>query len=156
MVEPVMKEFLGDDQETALKTLQEILGTANTGLDAVQKFISEPMMTLHGYVRLGSELLTDTTGKITGARTTFDASGGISVFLAGPVGAAAGRVVIEAGTNVGFGVWGVMELQAKLDFLQDVGIDFRGFASLQFNSTSVQHVESLSLCLLYTSDAADE
>ena len=145
MVEPVMKEVLGDDQEAALKTLNEILGTANTGLSAVQKFISEPLMTLRGYVRLGSELLTDGDGKITGARTTFDASGGVSVFVAGPVGAAAGRVVIEAGTNVGFGVWGVMELQAKLDFLQDVGIDLQGFASLQFNTTSAQQVESLSL-----------
>ena len=145
MVEPAMKEILGDDQDAALKTLTDIIGTVNTGLDAVQKFIAEPMMTVNGYVRLGAELLTDNGGKITGARTTFDASGSVSVFQVGPVGAAAGRVVIEAGAEVGFGVWGVMELKAELAFLEDVGIDLEGFASLQFNTTTDEQVESLTL-----------
>ncbi len=145
LVKPVMGAILGDNEDEALKILTDIIGTVNTGLDVVQKFIAEPMMTMNGYVRLGAELLTDNAGKISGARTTFDASGGVSVFVAGPVGAAAGRVVIEAGADVGFGLWGVMELQAKLDFLAQVGIDLRGFASLQFNTTGEQKVESLSL-----------
>ncbi len=144
MVKPVMEGIFGDNEDEALQTLSDIIAGVNTALDFLQPFITEPMLTVTGFLRMGSELLMDGS-EIVGARTTLDAAGGISVFLLGPVGAAAGRVVLQADNEHGLSAWGVMELQAKLDFLNKVGIDLQGFASFQFNTTDKQQIESLTL-----------
>ena len=54
------------------------------------------------------------------------------------------RIVIQAAQN-GFAAWGVLELQARLEFLKYAGIDFAGFAHAQFNTTSEEKTETLTL-----------
>ena len=99
-------------------------------------------MTLHGYVRLGSELLTDGSGNITAPapRSMPRAASPCSSpgrWAQPPVAWSSRR------NDVGFGVWGLMELQAKLDFRQ-TWASTSGVRQLQFNTTSGQHVESLA------------
>jgi hypothetical protein len=85
------------------------------------------MVKVNGFLRMGSQAVKSNpgpgggSGEITGVRTTLDAMGAISVFLLGPVGAAAARFVMEAGTG-GLNIWGVAELQAGLKALQPFGI----------------------------------
>ena len=69
----------------------------------------------------------------------------MGVYLLGTVGAAAGRLVVQAGSDIGLDIWGAMELQAKLDCLNTVGIDLQGFANLQFNTSEQDRTESLTL-----------
>jgi hypothetical protein len=68
----------------------------------------------------------------------------MSVYLLGPVGAAAGRFVIEVGENT-LNLWGVGELQVGLAALRPYGVDLKGFASMQFNTTGALKTETLTL-----------
>ncbi|HND55959.1 MAG TPA: hypothetical protein PLV92_26260, partial [Pirellulaceae bacterium] len=115
MIEPIYGE-IGDENSEGFQKLRDLIGTVNTGLSILQPFLTEPMIKVHGFLRFGSELLVDGGGQTIGARTTVDMSGSLAVYLLGPVGAAAGRVVVQVDDH-GLNLWGVMELQAKLDFL---------------------------------------
>ncbi len=124
--------------------LQDIISKVDTGLSIVQKLITEPMLTLDGYLRFGSEILVDGSGVAVGARSTLDVSGTVGVYLLGKIGAAAGRVVVQADQN-GINLWGVMELQAKLNVLRKAGIDLQAFGTFQFNTSGEDQIESLTL-----------
>ncbi|MCY2990036.1 MAG: hypothetical protein NTY19_19505, partial [Planctomycetota bacterium] len=141
-VHDLMKMFGVQDGD--MQTLLDIMQGVNQAAEIVQTLITSPIYTLDGFVRLGSELLTDDLGEIVGARTTLDASGTVGLYLVGNVGAAAGRIVIQADQS-GLNIWSVMELQAKLDFLNYAGIDLDGFAHMQFNTSTETQTEALTL-----------
>ncbi|MFM8477149.1 MAG: hypothetical protein ACKOEO_15320, partial [Planctomycetaceae bacterium] len=148
MFEPIVGQ-LGDGSEDAVKVLKDILQVIDTGVSFVQPFLAEPMIKVKGFLRLGSQALLGSPAPgsgqrdVIGVRTTLDAGGSMSAFMLGPVGAAAARFVLEAGTE-GLKIWGVAELQAGLKALQPFGIRADAFAHLQFNSTSVQRLETLT------------
>jgi hypothetical protein len=147
MFEPIVGP-LGDGSKDAISVLKDILQVIDTGVSFVQPFLAEPMIKVKGFVRMGTQALLGSPNSagqrnVIGVRTTLDAGGAMSAFMLGPVGAAAARFVLEASTE-GLKIWGVAELEAGLKALQPFGIRADAFANLQFNSTTVQHQETLT------------
>ncbi|MFO0878227.1 MAG: hypothetical protein U0840_12825 [Gemmataceae bacterium] len=143
MLEPIVGEIGGND-EAGMQALRDFVAGIDTGLSIIQPFLTQPLITLDGFIRFGSEMLVGPASEILGARTTLDISGAIGVYLLGPVGAAAGRIVLQVDGH-GINVWGVAELRAELKVLRKAGIDLQAFGVLQFNTTGVEQVESLTL-----------
>ncbi|MFN9038736.1 MAG: hypothetical protein ACK5YO_20730, partial [Planctomyces sp.] len=102
---------LGDDVGTVLEALKVALTGLSTALDYIEPFLTEPMFNVNGFLGMSSQAIQGeadpVTGErsITGVRTTLDAAGSMSVLWVGPVGAVAGRLVVEAG-EMGLNLWG--------------------------------------------------
>ena len=111
----------------------------------------EPIIEMRARVTLEFgeyEVADGSGGTITVNRFSLDASGTIKIIKLGNIGSAAARFIFqtvedENGDRMEF--WGVLKIQANLDFLKNYGIFIEASALLQINLTRTTQTERISL-----------
>ena len=105
----------------------------------------QPVLEIRGKVTLefGNRTLPDGSTKF---RFTIDASGTIDVYKIGNIASGAAAFVLEVGDSFSdSSFWGVAAFATNFDFLQPYGIDLRGSAMLQINTSNRVQTETISL-----------
>ena len=109
-------------------------------------FTDEPIIDIRGGVKLEvGDFVLDNGATI--KRFSVDANGTIKIIKLGNIGSAAARFVLQTGDTVSGQpeFWGVVKVQANLDFLKNYGIFVEGEATLQINTTPTEKTEKLVL-----------
>ncbi|MBT8144808.1 MAG: hypothetical protein KJO55_08905, partial [Gammaproteobacteria bacterium] len=155
MIIEVLQNALSGDSEAAAGRIFFIEIGGGIALEALG-FTDEPIIEMRAKVVLefgnydiaidtDGDGLNDSTTQVT--RFSIDASGTIKIIKLGNIGSAAARFVLQTGDTPSGGVefWGIVKIQANLDFLKNYGIFIEASAMLQINVTDTEKVERLAL-----------
>ena len=108
-------------------------------------FTDEPIIDIRGGVTLEISKVLQNGNLID--RFSIDANGTIKIIKLGNIGSAGARFVLQTGATVSGSpeFWGVVKIQANLDFLKNYGIYVEGSALLQINTTATAKTEKIAL-----------